>query len=133
MSIRATLRYRVPFADTDQMGVVYYANFLIYFEMCREKLLRKIRLPYSEMEARGYALPVVEAVCRYKSPAHFEDLLVIEARMTEVRSVRVKIECTVRRGETLLADGWTVHACLRNGKPARLPEEITSLAAAAGD
>lgn len=127
MTVQASIRYRVPFADTDQMGVVYYANYLIYFEMSREKLLRKIRLSYSEMENRGYALPVVEAVCHYKTPARFEDLLIIEARLVEIKKVRLKIECTVRRGETILAEGWTTHACLRNGKPVRLPEEIANL------
>lgn len=127
MTVQASIRYRVPFADTDQMGVVYYANYLIYFEMSREKLLRKIRLSYSEMENRGYALPVVEAVCHYKTPARFEDLLIIEARLVEIKKVRLKIECTVRRGETILAEGWTIHACLRNGKPVRLPEEIANL------
>ncbi len=125
----ATLTYRVPFADTDQMGVVYYANYLIYFEMCREELLRKINFSYTAMEQAGYAMPVTEAVCHYKTPAHFEDMLTIDATLVEAKGVRVKIACTVRRGNTVLAEGWTVHACLKDGKPARLPVEITGLMA----
>lgn len=122
-----TITYRVPFADTDQMAVVYYANYLIYFEMCREELLRKIGFPYTVMEQEGYAMPVIEAVCHYKNAAHFEDVLTIEAVLTEVKGVRLKIACKVRRGSTLLAEGWTVHACMKDGKPARMPEQITSL------
>lgn len=125
--IETGISYRVPFADTDQMGVVYYANYLIYFEMCREELLRKIHFSYTEMEKLGYAMPVVEAVCHYKTPAHFEDLLTITAVLDQAKGVRVKIVCQVKRGDTLLAEGWTVHACLKDGKIARLPEQITCL------
>ncbi len=123
----ASLSYRVPFADTDQMGVVYYANYLIYFEMCREELLRKIHFSYTDMEKAGYSMPVTEAVCKYKTPAHFEDILTIDATLVEAKGVRGKIACTVRRGNTVLAEGWTVHACLKDGKITRLPAEITNL------
>ena len=95
--IAASIDYRVPYADTDQMTFVYYANYLIYFEMAREELMRAIGLPYSKLEELGCALPVLEAVCHYKKPAKFEDILTITATLAEMKGVRVKIACTVIR------------------------------------
>ena len=62
---------RVPYAHVDQMGVVYYANYLVYFEMARSEMMREAGMPYSELEARGLRLPVIEAHCEYKAPARF--------------------------------------------------------------
>ena len=121
--IAASIDYRVPYADTDQMTFVYYANYLIYFEMSREELMRAIGLPYSKLEELGCALPVLEAVCRYRKPAKFEDVLTITATLAEMKGVRVKIACTVRRGDELLAEGWTVHAFMnRDGRPRKPPQ-----------
>ena len=123
MTVSASLDYRVPYADTDQMTFVYYANYLIYFEMAREELMRAIGLPYSRLEELGCALPVLEAVCRYKRPAKFEDILTITASLAEMKGVRVKIACTVKRGSELLAEGWTVHAFMnRDGRPQKPPQ-----------
>ena len=121
--IAASIDYRVPYADTDQMTFVYYANYLIYFEMAREELMRAIGLPYSKLEELGCALPVLEAVCRYKKPARFEDILTITATLAGMKGVRVKIACTVKRGDELLAEGWTVHAFMnRDGRPQKPPK-----------
>jgi acyl-CoA thioester hydrolase len=121
--IAASIDYRIPFADTDQMGVVYYANYLIYFEMAREELMRSIGLPYGELERLGCALPVVEAVCHYRKPARFEDVLTTTAFLAEMKGIRVKIACTVKRGDELLAEGWTVHAFMnRDGRPQKPPQ-----------
>ena len=120
--ISASIDYRVPYADTDQMSFVYYANYLIYFEMSREELMRSIGLPYGKLEELGCALPVLEAVCHYKKPARFEDILTITASLAELKGVRVKIACTVKRGDELLAEGWTVHAFMtREGRPQKPP------------
>jgi acyl-CoA thioester hydrolase len=122
-TISASIDYRVPYADTDQMTFVYYANYLIYFEMSREELMRAIGLPYSRLEELGCALPVLEAVCHYKKPAKFEDVLTITASLAEMKGVRVKIACTVKRGDELLAEGWTVHAFMnRDGRPQKPPQ-----------
>lgn len=116
------LEYRVPYADTDQMRVVYYANYLRYFEMAREEMLRAIGCPYTKLEEEGYALPVCEAYCRYRKSALFEDVLTITSRVTEVQGVRCRIECAItRQNGDLIADGWTIHAFLKNGRPARPP------------
>ena len=121
-TLSASVEYRVPYADTDQMSFVYYANYLIYFEMSREELMRSIGLPYGKLEELGCALPVLEAVCHYKKPAKFEDILTITASLAELKGVRVKIACTVKRGDELLAEGWTVHAFMtREGRPQKPP------------
>ena len=128
ISRKTVLRYRVPYADTDQMGVVYYANYLKYFEMLRSEMMIAAGESYQEMEKHGYALPVIEAVCHYKSPAHFEDILEITGRVAECRGVRVKIECEIHCRGKLLAHGHTVHACIsREGKPVRVPAAISDL------
>ena len=129
MEKETVLNYRVPYADTDQMGVVYYANYLKYFEMFRSEMLIDAGLSYLQMEKEGIALPVIEAVCRYKSSAHFEDRLTITGRVAEAKGVRVKIECEVRCGDRLLADGYTVHACMdmKNNRPTRVPPALLKL------
>ncbi len=129
MEKETVLTYRVPYADTDQMGVVYYANYLKYFEMFRSEMLIDAGLSYLQMEKEGIALPVIEAVCRYKSSAHFEDRLTITGRVAEAKGVRVKIECEVRCGDRLLADGYTVHACMdmKTSRPTRVPSALLKL------
>ncbi len=128
ISRNTVLRYRVPYADTDQMGVVYYANYLKYFEMFRSEMMIAAGESYQQMEEHGYALPVIEAVCHYKASAHFEDILEITGRVAECRGVRVKIECQIHCRGKLLAEGHTIHACVnREGRPVRIPPTITVL------
>lgn len=129
MEKETVLTYRVPYADTDQMGVVYYANYLKYFEMFRSEMLIDAGLSYLQMEKEGIAMPVIEAVCRYKSSAHFEDRLSITGRVAEAKGVRVKIECEVRCGDRILADGYTIHACMdmKTGRPTRVPAALLKL------
>jgi len=102
---------RVPYAHTDQMRFVYYANYLIYFEMARAEMLREVGLPYGELEKQGIFLPVVEAHCEYKTPAHYDDQIEIISRC-QIRGVRLRVEYKVSRGEDLIATGYTVHACV---------------------
>lgn len=102
---------RVPYADVDQMGFVYYANYLVYFEMARSEILREAGVPYPELEARGVKLPVVQAHCDYKQPGRYDDLLVVESRCS-LRGPRLHIDYRVLRGETCLVTGHTDHVCL---------------------
>ena len=124
-----TIKYRVPYADTDQMGVVYYANYLIYFERVRNELLRDTQESYKMMEAAGVMLPVIEAVCNYKKPAVYDDLLEITAWVEETKGPRVKICCKVNSEKEFLAEGYTVHACIdtKTRRPVRPPANIVEL------
>lgn len=119
---------RVIFGDTDQMGVVYYANYLRYFEGARAEYLRAAGRNYRDVEALGCALPVVEAHCRYRSPARYEDLLAIETEVTELRRASMTFSYRVRRGAEVLAEGFTRHAVVGpSGKPRALPDELRAL------
>ena len=118
---------RVPYAHTDQMKFVYYANYLVYMEMARSELLREIGIPYSDMEKRGIMLPVVVAHCEYKRPAHFDDLLEIRST-AEICGTRFRIEYEIWRGSDLLSTAYTEHVCVgTDGKVMRPDQELQKL------
>jgi acyl-CoA thioester hydrolase len=123
-------RVRVIYGDTDQMGVVYYANYLRYFELARSEFLRAHGKSYRQMEAEGLSLPVVEATCRYVAPARYEDMLLVGVEVPAVTRVTLTFRYQVtREGESaVLCTGTTLHACLgKGGRPARLPEWVAAL------
>jgi acyl-CoA thioester hydrolase len=114
--MHVTAEVRVRYAETDQMGIVYYANFFVWFEIGRVELLRSLGLAYSQMEIEHRCiLPVVEANCRYKAPARYDDEIIIETRPTLLRQHVIKFAYRVLRKEregaepTLLAEGETAH------------------------
>jgi acyl-CoA thioester hydrolase len=116
---------RVIFGDTDQMGVVYYANYLRYFESSRAAYWRDLGKSYRDLEAWGVALPVIEAHCNYRRPALYEDLLLIDVGISELRSASMRFAYRVLRGEELLADGYTRHAVIgTDGRPRALPAAL---------
>jgi acyl-CoA thioester hydrolase len=121
-----TTRLRVIYGDTDQMGVVYYANYLRYFEASRNEFIRAKGLRYRDFEARfGLMLPVAEAGVSYKQPARYDDLLDVEASIVEVRRASARFEYRVLRDGELVATGHTVHACVdAEGKLRRLPPAL---------
>jgi acyl-CoA thioester hydrolase len=128
--ISALSRVRVRYAETDQMGVVYYANYLVWFEVGRTDLLRQAGWTYRSMEADGFSLPVTEARCAYRKSARYDDELEIRTTGTLVSPVRLRFDYEVMRaGEhVVLADGHTVHASLdRAGRPCRLPDRIRAV------
>ncbi|MGA3371891.1 MAG: thioesterase family protein [Terracidiphilus sp.] len=111
-----TTEVRVRYAETDQMGIVYYANYLVWFEIGRVELLRSLGFSYSQLESEhGRILPVIEATCRYRSPARYDDRILIETRPALVRSMVLKFTYRIlRKAEDgaepmLLAEGETVH------------------------
>jgi acyl-CoA thioester hydrolase len=125
-------RVRVIYGDTDKMGVVYYANYLRYFEAARAELFRLAGGSYTRMEDEGFGLPVVEALAQYKAPARYDDLLAISVAVTAVKKASIRFEYQIRLDghERVLALGHTVHACVGpNGKPAGLPEWVVRLLA----
>jgi acyl-CoA thioester hydrolase len=128
-------RQRVIYGDTDQMGVVYYANYLRYFEHARNEFFRDRGGTYREFEAQGLMLPVVEAAVNYRAPARYDDLLLIDTDIISTSRVRLTFGYEVRRENesVLLCSGHTVHACLTTaGKPARLPDYVAKLASRSG-
>jgi acyl-CoA thioester hydrolase len=121
---------RVRYAETDQMGVVYYANYFIWFEIARTDLLRHAGWNYRDMENQGFLLPVIEAGCKYRQPAKYDDELGISTEGTLLSAARVKFEyeLTRRADAVVLASGFTVHASLdKAGRPCRLPERIRQI------
>jgi len=125
-----TLRHeiRVIFGDTDQMGVVYYGNYMRFFESARAAYWRGLGRSYQDLVDWGVAMPVVEAHCNYKRPAHYEDLLVLDTRVSELRAASLRFAYVVKRGDTVLAEGYTRHAVIgTDGKPRALPEPLKAM------
>jgi len=126
-----TTQVRVRYAETDQMGVVYYANFLVWFELGRVEVLRAVGLSYKTLETQhGCILPVIEVRCRYRAPARYDDEILIETRPAMLRGSMLQFAYRVLRkapegGEhTLLAEGETVHVvCDDQFQRKPLPEE----------
>lgn len=123
------VHYRVPYADTDQMGVVYYGNYLTYFERSRNELMRARGLTYKEFEALNLMLPVVHASIDYRNPAKYDDELLIKADLAWLKGIRLQVNCRITCGETLIAEGYTVHAvvCSKTRRPVRMPDEIQKI------
>ncbi|HVO21400.1 MAG TPA: thioesterase family protein [Anaeromyxobacter sp.] len=117
---------RVIYGDTDQMGVVYYANYLRYFEAGRNEFIRAKGLRYRDFEARfGMQLPVAEAGVVYRRPARYDDLIAVETSLADLRRASARFGYRVTREGELLATGFTIHACLdAHGRMRRLPAEM---------
>lgn len=116
---------RVIFGDTDQMGVVYYANYLRFFESARAHYWRVLGKSYKDLVSWGIALPVVEAHCEYKRPAFYEDLLHVDIELYEMRAASMRFRYRVMRDLELIADGHTRHAVIGlDGRPKRIPDEL---------
>lgn len=124
--IRHETRVRVRYPDTDQMGVVYHARYLEYFETGRTELLRDLGLPYASIEARGVLLPVLEAHVVMRRPARYDDLLTVVSMLRELPTARMSIDYEIMRDGELLVTGSTVHAfTTADGmRPVRPPREL---------
>ena len=118
---------RVRYAETDKMGVVYYANYLVWFEVARADLLRSLGWTYREMELAGVSLPVIEAHCDYRRPARYDDEIEVRTQGHVLSPVRMEFQYEVirKQDEVVTATGRTVHAALDpTGKPCRLPQRV---------
>ena len=118
---------RVRYAETDQMGVVYYANYLVWFEVGRADLLRSLGWTYREMEAAGVLLPVIEAHCEYRRPARYDEEIEIRTQGQLRSAVRMEFsyDVVLKVTNEVAAIGRTVHAATgRDGRPCRLPSRI---------
>jgi len=123
--------YRVIYGDTDAAAVVYNANYLRFFEIGRTELMREKVCSYREIEALGILLPVTECFIRYKAFSRYDDLLIIETELVELKKVSCKFSYRILRDnndsskEQLIAKGYTIHAAVgRDGKLTRLPPEL---------
>ena len=123
-----TVGVRVRYAETDRMGVVYYANYLTYFETGRTEYLRALGTTYRELEEAGVYFPVVEASCKYLGRAGYDDELELLTWVDRLRPTRIDFRHLIvgRRAGAHLASGHVVLACVdRRGRPRRLPESVT--------
>lgn len=128
MSIVRTTRLRVRYAETDRMRVVYYANYLVWFEVARTDWLRDTGWSYREMESEGVSLPVIEAHCEYRRPARYDDEIEIRTGATLISPVRIRFDYEVRRQDVVLSNGHTVHAAVdTGGRPCRLPDRVRAM------
>jgi acyl-CoA thioester hydrolase len=131
MSMHAsTSIVRVRYAETDKMGVVYYAHYFVWFEIGRTEWLRDTGWTYRDMEAQGLALPVLESHCEYKLGARYDDEIEVRTKARLVSPVRIAFDYeVVRRPDSVtLASGYTVHITLDGrGKPTRLPAHVKGL------
>ena len=119
--------YRVIYGDTDQMGVVYYANYLRWFERGRSEFLRQIGLPYATIEAAGLHFPVAEVTCRYAQSARYDDVIDIATTLVDLSRVYLVFDYQISRqaDQLTLATGSTKHACIdHEGQVKRIPKML---------
>lgn len=118
--------YRVLYADTDQAGVMYYANYLKVFELGRAEFMRALGFTYKELEEKeGIILPVVETYIKYKAPARYDELITVKTTLKEVKSFKIVFEYQIYYNHSILAYGFTKHVPVnKEGKIVRLPEPL---------
>ena len=119
---------RVRYQETDNMGVVYYANYLVWFEVARTEFLRSMGLVYRDLEVKGYYLMVAAISCKYKSPARYDDVVRAETWIEEMKHSSLKFCYKLSVNEKVVATGDSIHVFTnKSGKPVRIPKEIKSL------
>jgi len=122
LSMLQEISIRVRYAETDRMGLLHHANYLVYFEQGRTELLRSCGLTYKELEDQGFLLVLTKIEVRYRSPARYDDLLTLKTRVMRTTAVRIDHAYEVFRESTLLAEGGSTLACVdREGKLQELP------------
>ena len=121
---------RVIYADTDKMGFVYHANYFRWFETGRSDLFKHLGISYKTIETEGFFLPVSEAHCKFITPSHYDDILIIETSLDTSVKAGMKFDYRVfsEDNEKMLAKGYTKHACVnRTGRVVRPPEFLRKL------
>ena len=122
-------RFRVRYADTDQMGMVYYANYLIWMEVGRSDYCRQCGFSYRDLEREEKAyLAVAEANCRYRAPVRYDDEILVETEITRFDRRMLEFSYRIKNGATLLAEGRTLHVVIGpDGKPKSMPQRYLEL------
>jgi len=122
------LQLRIAYADTDNMGVVYYANYLTFFERGRTEWMRELGLTYKEIEKRGFYFPVTYADCNYKAPAKYDDLITVETRLIDIGAASITCGYRIVCDGNLLVTGKTIHPFVnKDMKIVRFPKDIKEL------
>jgi acyl-CoA thioester hydrolase len=117
------IQIRVRYAETDRMGLLHHANYLVYFEQARTELLRARGKSYKDLEDQGFFLVIIKIEVKYRSPAHYDDVLTIRTTVTRVTPVRIEHKYEVFRDGTLVAEGSSTLACVdRDGRLQAMPE-----------
>lgn len=125
--VTGEIQIRVRYAETDRMGLLHHANYLVYFEQARIELLRSLGGNYKTLEDEGYLLVLTKAEVRYRSPAYYDDLLTIRTTVTRTTPVRLEHKYEVLRDGQLIAEGATTLACVdRAGKIQAMPEWLSA-------
>ncbi|MBL9218654.1 MAG: acyl-CoA thioesterase [Opitutaceae bacterium] len=125
--LESRVQITVRYAETDMMGIVYHGNYLPWFEVGRTTLLKECGLPYRELEAQGYRLPVIELGTKFFKPALYDDTVTVLTWLKQRPTLRIHLEYEVRRGEELLVTGFTTHAFInRQGEPVRPPADFAA-------
>jgi acyl-CoA thioester hydrolase len=132
-AFRFSTDVRVRFAETDAQGVAHNSNYLVWFEIARVAYLEEYAGGYPALRNSGLESFVLEAHVRYRQPAHFDDSLRIHARVGELRAARFRFDYEITRESTVLADGWTAHACVdaETLRPTRIPQPLADAIARA--
>jgi acyl-CoA thioester hydrolase len=116
---------RVRYAETDRMGLLHHANYLVYFEQARTELLRSMGLTYRNIEDQGFLLVLTKVEVRYKRPSHYDDLLMIRTFVVRTTTVRIDHRYEILRDGVLIAEGSSTLACVdRDGRPQALPDAL---------
>ncbi|MBP7055971.1 MAG: acyl-CoA thioesterase [Candidatus Omnitrophica bacterium] len=119
---------RVRYQETDNMGVVYYANYFVWFEIARSEYFRSMGISYREMENRGLFMMVVGASCAYKAPSRYDDVVKIQAWVPEVKNTSIKFGYKLFVGDKLIATGESAHVFTdKSRRPVRIPQEIRNI------
>ncbi len=130
MSVNNLTNIRVIYADTDAMGIVYHTNYIKWFEVGRNELMRQLGIAYTEMEQLGFNLPLTKVSCHYLLPARYDDIVIVETKIEYIKRASMKFNSFLwdEKRKNLLVEGYTVHACVNTeGKVRRIPPQILEL------
>jgi len=123
-------KIRVIYADTDAMGIVYHTNYIRWFEIGRNELMRQLGVAYTELEKFGLNLPVTKVSCHYLAPAKYDQLVVVETKFDYIKRASIKFNSKIwdENQQKVLVEGYTIHACTNNeGKIRRIPQILLAL------
>jgi acyl-CoA thioester hydrolase len=125
VSVSGDITIRVRYAETDRMGLLHHANYLVYFEQGRIELLRSRGLTYKDLEDQGFLLVLTKLEVKYRAPARYDDLLTLRTTVERTTAVRIDHRYELLRDGVLLAEAHTTLACItRDGRVQPLPESL---------